>query len=551
MNFVRAYLVGIGVFICVLVIIARLLVLNLDQKEFLQEEGNKRAIGVSEISVHRGIIQDRLGKPLAISTPAFSLHVDPKQLLAADQDLSVLTEYLGVDQEFFKKRMQENIKGRGYYLKRDVPPSKARELLSSGIKGLQADRTFKRFYPAGEVAAHVVGIVDTDDKGIEGLELSHDSWLAGVPGEKKFLRDAHREIVKDEKFLIHAEPGKNLQLTIDMRLQYLAYKELKSAVQSFNAESGSVVLVDVSNGEVLAMVNQPSYNPNFRGHRNHQPERARNRALTDVFEPGSTVKPFTAVAALESGRYSPDSVIDTSPGALKIGSLHIQDPLDRGILSLRQIIAHSSQVGISKLALDIDEHDMWDLFQRLGFGKPLSTGFPGEQNGSLPYRRRWNDIERATFAYGYGLSLTPAHLASAYMTIANDGLKKDLVLVRGSVSDTSRVFSKSVAKQIKQMLVAVVNEGTGRKAAVRGYQVAGKTGTARKLGKGGYKDTNHLAFFAGLAPISQPRLVAVVLINDPQALSSGGGAVAAPVFSRVMQAALRILNVPPEVKGSV
>ncbi|MDC2963959.1 penicillin-binding protein 2 [Gammaproteobacteria bacterium] len=551
MSFLRVYIVVLAVFISALVIVARLLFLNLDQKEFLQREGEKRAIGTSVIKVNRGMIQDRSGKPLAVSTPAFALRLDPAKILSSDQDLSPLADYLQVTPKVLREKIRGHTQGKGYYLRRDVPPSDARRLLDLELKGLQADRTFKRFYPAGEVAAHVVGIVNTDDRGIEGLELAHDKLLTGTPGQKKFLRNAHKEVVKDEQHLILAEPGKNLTVSLDLRLQYLAYKELKSAVSSFEAESGSVVLLDVESGEILAMVNQPSFNPNYRNQRVLDPRALRNRALTDVYEPGSTVKPLTVAAALETGNYSAESSIDTTPGSLKIGSLVVRDPSNRGLLNLDQVIAHSSQVGISKLALNIDAHEVRDLFDRMGIGKTLSIGFPGEETGSLPYFRRWRDIDRVTFAYGYGLTLTPTHLASAYMTIANDGLKRDLTLLRGGSSESTRVFSKAVAAQLKKMLSLVVIDGTGQKAKVDGYRVAGKTGTARKVGSDGYTDTNHLAFFAGLAPASQPKLVAVVLINDPQTARGGGGTIAAPVFSRVMTGALRILNIPPARKGSV
>ncbi|MFL2504329.1 MAG: peptidoglycan D,D-transpeptidase FtsI family protein [Candidatus Azotimanducaceae bacterium] len=551
MSFLRVYTVVLAVFISALLIIARLMFLNLEQKEFLQREGEKRAIGTSVINVNRGMIQDRSGKPLAVSTPAFALRLDPSKILASDQDLSPLAEYLGVTPKMLREKVRENTKGRSYYLRRDVPPSDARKLLDAGLKGLQADRTFKRFYPAGEVAAHVVGIVNTDDKGIEGLELTYDKLLTGTPGQKKFLRNAHREVVKDEQQLVLAEPGQNLTVSLDLRLQYLAYKELKSAVSSFEAQSGSVIILDVESGEILAMVNQPSYNPNYRNYRVLDPKALRNRALTDVYEPGSTVKPLTVAAALETGKYSAESTIDTSPGSLKIGSLLVRDPSNRGLLKLDQVIAHSSQVGISKLALNLNAHEVRAVFDRMGIGKTLSIGFPGEETGSLPYFRRWKDIDRVTFAYGYGLTLTPAHLASAYMTIANDGLKRDLTLLKGGSSELTRVFSTRVAAQLKRMLSLVVIDGTGKKAEVDGYQVAGKTGTARKVGTDGYTDKNHLAFFAGLAPASQPKLVAVVLINDPQTARSGGGAIAAPVFSRVMTGALRILNIPPARKGSV
>ncbi len=337
----------------------------------------------------------------------------------------------------------------------------------------------------------------------------------------------------------------------DQAVEFVKATKVDALAIAMGTSHGAYKFSRKPDGEILAMVNQPSFNPNYRNQRVLDPRALRNRALTDVYEPGSTVKPLTVAAALETGKYSNESSIDTAPGSLKIGSLVVRDPSNRGLLNLDQVIAHSSQVGISKLALNVDAHEVRSLFDRIGIGKTLSIGFPGEETGSLPYFRRWRDIDRVTFAYGYGLTLTPTHLASAYMTIANDGLKRDLTLLRGGSSESTRVFSRAVAGQLKKMLSLVVIDGTGQKAKVDGYQVAGKTGTARKVGSDGYTDTNHLAFFAGLAPASQPKLVAVVLINDPQTARGGGGTIAAPVFSRVMTGALRILNIPPARKGSV
>ena len=399
------------------------------------------------------------------------------------------------------------------------------------------------------MAAHVVGITNNDDIGQEGLELSFNKWLAGTPGKKKVLKNLYGEIVRDVKPVVEARPGKALTLTIDLRLQYLAYRELKSAVRHFRAKSGSVVVLDVETGHVLAMVNQPSYNPNNRI--DLDLAAVRNRAMTDAFEPGSTVKPFTVGVALQTGRYSPESTIDTSPGFVRVGTFTVRDPSDRGVLSLEDIITHSSQVGISRLALDLNEYEVWDMFQKLGFGRDIGSGFPGESTGYLPNHRRWKDIDRAAFAYGYGLKVTPIQLASAYLTIASGGLKKDVSLIDGLPVQDQRVFSREIAEQLKSMLARVVTDGTATRAAISGYRVAGKTGTVRKVGKGGYQDTRHLAFFAGMAPLDNPRLVGVVLINEPQMDQSGGGTIAAPVFSRVIQHALRVLNVPPGLREAV
>ncbi|MGI9322125.1 MAG: peptidoglycan D,D-transpeptidase FtsI family protein, partial [Pseudomonadales bacterium] len=319
-------------------------------------------------------------------------------------------------------------------------------------------------------------------------------------------------------------------------------------VTHYKANAGSCVIVDVATGQVLAMVNQPSYNPNNRTGLNMAA--LRNRALTDAFEPGSTVKPFTAAVALGTNNYTPETTIDTSPGALQVGSFVVEDPRDRGVMTLEQVIAHSSQVGISKLALELDEYEVWKLFRSLGFGQETGLTFPGESLGYLPQRRRWSDIDRVTLAYGYGLAATPVQLASAYLTIASGGMRRELSLLSARTGEATRVLSPHLAQQLKMMLAKVVQEGTGRRAAIHGYQIAGKTGTVRKLGEGGYQDNEHLAFFAGIAPLDNPRLVAVVLIDEPKTTRSGGGAVAAPVFSRVMSAALRILNVIPEKIGA-
>jgi cell division protein FtsI (penicillin-binding protein 3) len=525
---------------------ARLWYLQVLEKDFLQSEGDARTIRIERIEANRGIIQDRMGKPLAVSTPVLSLWYNPSEVLKSDDSLEPLTTYLGVDAGEFDKRLK-NVKSKGFvYLRRHLPPGEVRGILELKIPGIYSKREYKRFYPAGEVAAHVVGFTDVNDKGLEGLELSFDKWLAGTSGERRVLKNLHHEIIRDIKPVSEAQPGRNLTLGIDLRLQYLAYRELKSAVTSFQAESGSVIVLDVESGQVLAMVNQPSYNPNNRV--GLELSAVRNRALTDAYEPGSTVKPFIVGFALQSGKYSPQSTIDTAPGFVRVGNFTIRDPLNRGEITLGEAIMYSSQVGISKLALNLNEYEIRGMFEKLGFGRDTGTGFPGESAGRLPNHRRWTDIERAALAYGYGLTVTPMQLAASYLTIASGGIKRDVSLIAAAERNDQRIYSGEVAGQLKHILASVVTDGTAKKAAIHGYSVAGKTGTARKMGESGYEDTRHLAFFAGIAPVDHPRLVCVVVINEPKGESYGGGATAAPVFSRVMQNALRILNVPPEAQ---
>jgi len=546
MMIARIHLVGIVVISLSAVMMVRLWYLQVLEKDFLQDQGDARTIRMERINAHRGIIEDRRGKPLAVSTPVLSLWANPSEVLEAEANLDPLITYLGVKTEEFDNRLNRAKSKNFVYLRRHLPPSEAREILELKIPGIYAEREYHRFYPAGEVAAHLVGFTNVNDKGQEGLELSFDEWLAGTPGKKKVLKNLYGEIIRDIKPVAEAQPGKTLTLGIDLRLQYLAYRELKSAVKFFQAKSGSLVVLDVESGQVLAMVNQPSYNPNNRV--GLDLNAVRNRALTDVFEPGSTVKPFTVGVALQSGNYSPQSTIDTAPGLVRVGNFTVRDPRNRGEITLGEIIVHSSQVGISKLALDLNEYEVWGMFEKLGFGRDIGTGFPGESSGFLPNHRRWKDIERVTFAYGYGLTVTPLQLAASYLTIASGGIKKDISLIQGTGRNDQRIYSTKVADQLKQILALVVTEGTAKKAAIEGYSVAGKTGTVRKMGESGYEDTRHLAFFAGMAPVAHPRLVGVVLINEPKIDKSGGGSIAAPVFSRVMQSALRILNVPPAVQ---
>ena len=545
----RIYLVGALVLLLSGGMATRLVYLQINDRVFLQNKGDKLTVRTEEINAHRGIIQDRRGKPLAVSTPALSLWAHPGEVLSSHVNLAPLAALLGDDLEELKARLYRKRHKTFLYLHRHMPPAHARRILALDTPGIYAEREYHRFYPAGEVASHIVGFTNIDDKGLEGLEKTFDQMLAGVPGSKKVLKNNRGEIFRDLMPVAEAVPGRTLTLAIDLRVQYLAYRELKAAVTQHRAESGSVVVLDVATGQVLAMANLPSYNPNNRNNLDYNA--VRNRALTDMYEPGSTVKPFTVAVALESGKYQPGSTIDTDPGYLLVGQHTITDPSNRGVMSLRQIITHSSQVGISKLALSLNEHEVWKMFQKMGFGHITSIGFQGESAGYLPGHRRWSDIDRVTFAYGYGLTVTPLQLASAYLVIASGGLKKQVSLIARAETESTRVLSPRVAGQLKEMLAQVVRQGTGVKAQIKGYKVAGKSGTVRKMGDSGYQDTRHLAFFAGLAPLDKPRLVGVVVINGPGLRQGGGGAVAAPVFSRVMFNALRILNVAPARTGAV
>ena len=543
MNTGRLLLVASLVVVLSSAMMIRLWYLQVFDKDFLQDQGDARTIRMERINAHRGIIQDRYGKPLAVSTPALSLWANPGEVLNTKDPLGPLIDYLGVSEKSFIDRLSKAQKKNFVYLRRHLPPAEARNIMKLGIAGVYAEREYNRFYPAGEVTSHLVGFTNIDDKGQEGLELSYDHWLAGSPGKKKVLKNLHGEIVRDIAPIAEARSGRDLTLGVDLRLQYLAYRELKSAVIHYEAESGSAVILDVETGRVLAMVNQPSFNPNNR--KRLDMNAVRNRAVTDVFEPGSTVKPFTVGVALQTDRYEPGTVIDTSPGFYRVGGFTIRDPHDRGVINLSEVIAQSSQVGIAKLALDLNEYDVRSMFESLRFGQDLGSGFPGERAGFLPYYRRWKDIDRAAFAYGYGLTVTPMQLAGAYLTIASGGIRRDISVLSDTPIVEQRIYPVEIAEQLKTMLNGVVTNGTATKAAIDGYSVAGKTGTVRKIGEGGYQDTEHLAFFAGLAPVEKPRLVGVILINGPKTTRTGGGAIAAPVFSRVIGNALRIMNVAP------
>jgi cell division protein FtsI (penicillin-binding protein 3) len=519
--------------------------------EFLQDQGAMRSVRTAEIPAYRGVITDRRGEPLAVSTPVVSIWANP-QLLKDSPRLAELAEALDMELSALQDKLARYEGKQFMYLQRHQVPTDARTILDRKIAGVFGEREYRRFYPAGEVAAQLVGFTNMDGQGIDGLELTYNDWLQGKPGKKKYIKDLHGEVVRDIGVLQPAESGKDIRLSIDLRLQYVQHRELQRAVTALGAESGTVVTLDSHTGEVLAMVNYPVYNPN--GQKAGSPAGMRNRAITDVYEPGSTMKSLTLVAALESGRFTPETMIDTSPGRIRVGPKVYPDPRNYGLISVTRVLQKSSQVGVTKIALDLGHEPIWEVFNRFGIGQAPGTGFPGESAGNLPNRPRWYATEKVSLAFGYGISATPLQLASAYSVFANDGVQQpvSLVALEGEAPAGKRVITSETAAQLLGMLHAVTNEdGTARKARVAGYQVGGKTGTVHKVGPRGYEDNKYVAWFAGIAPIDNPRIVTVVVINDPKGALYGGGAIAAPLFSEMTGAALRILHVPPTETGTI
>lgn len=513
--------------------------------EFLQKQGAARALRTEEITALRGMITDRNGEPLAVSTPVATLWANPKFLLTEERDWAELAAALNIPKSELEERLALYKNKQFMYLKRQVSPTLARNVMALNLPGIYQKRKYKRFYPAGEVAAQVVGFTSIDDQGQEGMELAYEEWLQGSSGSKKVLKDLKGRVIKDVQLVESAEAGKDLHLSLDLRIQYLAYRELKKVIQQFQAKAGSVVVLDTQNSEVLAMVNHPSFNPNNRTQMNVAG--LRNRAVTDMFEPGSTVKPFTIAAALESGAYTPDTIVDTSPGRIKVGRKTLIDPVNYGAINLTKIITKSSQVGTTKVALSLEADAIRNVFYRVGLGQATGSGFPGESVGLLPAHRRWRPIEQATFAFGHGVSLTALQLAQAYSVIANGGEKKQVSLIKQKQGGyTESVMDEEVANNILAMMRTVTQPGgTATRASVPAYSVAGKTGTVHKIRNGEYADDEYIALFAGIAPANNPRFVAVIVVDEPSTGKYYGGEVAAPVFAEVMAGVLRLYSVPP------
>jgi len=531
---------------------ARAVELQLLEHGFLAKQGDDRSMRVVKIAAHRGAITDRSGEPLALSTPVDSVWVNPQELNDNIDQLPKLARALQEDPQVLARRITSNLDREFLYVVRHMPPDQAARIKALGIPGVNLSREYRRYYPAGEVTAHVVGFTTVDDQGQEGLEQGFDQLLNGEDGSKRVIQDLYGRYVENIESIRAPRPGRDLVTSIDLRIQYLAYRDLKAAMQEYQAQAGSVIVLDVDTGEVLAMVNQPSYNPNDREQRKF--DLYRNRAATDIFEPGSSIKPFIMAAALASGQYRPDSVVDTSPGFIKVGTKVFEDENNLGVIDLATILAKSSNVGTAKVALSLKPEQIYKTLTGLGFGQVTGGGYPNESAGMLSNYTHWRPIGIATLSHGYGISVTPLQLAHAYATIGAGGIRRPISFERvtGPVPG-EQVLDPKVAHELVELMEQVVAKGgTATRAAVVGYKVSGKTGTAFKSIAGGYSTDKIMAVFAGLVPASHPRIATVVVIDEPSrdvqqgGTLAQGGTVAAPVFSSVMSGALRLMDVPPD-----
>ena len=517
-------------------------------KTFLQKEGNARYSRMLSLQAYRGKILDRNGELLAISSPVETIWANPSDVTIDATKTEKLAALLAITTTDVDKKLA-NTQREFVYLKRRLSPEVAAKVMSLGIPGVYTQREYKRYYPAADVTGHLVGFTGLDDNGQEGFELAQNTWLSGKSGSRRVIKDRQGHIVEDLEAVKVPQDGHDLVLSIDRRIQYLAYRELAKSVEANKAVAGAAVVLDAKTGEVLAMVNFPTYNPN---NPINIVGKTRNRAITDTFEPGSTMKPVAVSAALESGNFKPESLIQTSPGTLTIGPATIHDSHVHGLITVGQVIQLSSNVGAAKMALTLKPEYLWGIFNQIGFGAPAHIGFPGEGSGRVRNYKTWRPIEQATMSFGHGISVTLLQLARAYTVFANDGELRPVSLLKLNESPVGRqVYSALVANEMKSMLETVVLPGgTALKAQIAGYRVAGKTGTAHKLGAHGYEDNKYVASFVGMAPASNPRLIMAVMIDEPSNGEYYGGAVAAPVFSKVMSDALRLLGVPQDAPNN-
>ncbi len=531
-------------------LIARALYLQIVEQEFLYSQGEQRQIRTIETPAYRGTIRDRFGTALAISTPVDSVWVNPAEVLQNLPALKQVVSKLGLDYGGTVTRLKQKANKEFVYLKRQLEPALASQV-AAVAGGVYLQREYHRYYPAGEVVSHLVGYTNIDDQGQEGLELIYDEWLRAQPGKRRVIRDQRGAVVENIAQVKRALSGNDLTSSIDMRLQYIAYRSLARVMKYHAAKSASAVVVDVKTGEILAMVNQPSYNPNQT--RNESAAKRRNRALTDVFEPGSAVKPFTLAAAIDRGLFDATSRIDTAPGWIMVSGFPVKDVRNYGELDLAGILRKSSNVGASRIAQALQGEELWQSFSDYGFGESSGVVFPAESSGYFSHFSRWQPLDHATMGFGYGLSVSITQLARAYLVIANRGRKLDLSLIKQNPEDmrdneiSRHVMKASTAKMLLTMLEQVVGPGgTAQQAAIDGYRIAGKTGTVKKNVEGGYQKDVYMAIFAGIAPVSNPRLVMAVVIDEPTQNGYYGGQVAAPVFHEVMSNALRILDIAPD-----
>ncbi len=560
----RSHMLGALLLLSFLGLVVRAIYLQGMHNDFLQQKGELRYSRVIEISAHRGMITDRHGEPLAISTPVESVWASPRDIDATPRQLKKLANLIRMNVVEVRKRISDQQRDF-VYLRRHLPPDITAKVVELDIPGIFLKREFRRYYPTGELTAHMLGFTDIDDNGQEGIELGWQDTLAGKSGSRRVIKDRKGRIVEDVESILEPKPGQDIALSIDSKIQYLAYRELKQAMEINKAKAGEIVVLDTQTGEVLALVNLPTYNPNNRIKTNSG--RARNRVLTDVFEPGSTLKPFTVASALEAGGIKPDTIFQTAPGTLTIGKATISDSHREGPLTVAQVIQKSSNVGAAKIALTLSPQTLWETFSRSGFGASTGSGFPGEVNGKLRPYQTWRPIEQATMSYGHGIAVNLLQLARAYTLFSEEGKLKPVSLLKVNTPVVGKqVISRDTALAVSKMLEMVVQPGgTAPLAQISGYRVAGKTGTSHKLEGKGYAKDRYIATFVGYAPVSKPRLIIAVMLDEPSAGQYFGGTVAAPVFSQVMVGALRILNVPhdapinnlvlsptiPELKGDV
>jgi cell division protein FtsI (penicillin-binding protein 3) len=531
-----------------LLLMLQSLYLQNTNKEFLQKKGSDRYSRVLNLQAYRGKISDRNGEILAVNSPVESVWINPSEMAVNEKQKSIIGKLLNINQKALNQKVAD--KKRSFvYLKRRISPDLARQVEDLNIEGLYLQREYRRFYPAGDVVSHVVGFTGVDGDGQEGIELKQNEVLSGVAGKRRVIKDRKGYVVEELELLSEPKDGQELVLSIDRRIQYLAFRELAKAVVKFKAKAASAVVLDAKTGEVLAMVNFPTYNPNnpknIKG-------KTRNRAVTDMFEPGSTIKPIAAAAGMEYGGYQSTTKIDTAPGYMKIGPATIHDSHPSEVLTVAEVVQKSSNVGAAKIALSLDKEKLWTTFKDLGFGSRTHIEFPGEARGQVRDYKTWRPIEQATMSYGHGISVTLLQLAKAYTVFANDGKIMPVSLMKlNQVPTGERVFSSQVASDVKDMLELVVQPGgTGMKAQVAGYRIGGKTGTAHKLGENGYEKDKYVGSFVGLAPASNPKIIMAVMIDEPTSGEYYGGTVAAPVFSTVMADVLRLLAVPQDAPNN-
>ena len=547
----RLGFVILGVMALFVVLLLRVLALQgfdwYKHEGLLDRQGDVRTIRTEAIPANRGMVTDRHGVPLAVSTPVASIWMNPRHVDMTDTNLNKVAALLGYTSRDFKAKIIANKQRYFVYLRRHMAPPDADAVMALKVAGIYQQQESKRYYPAGEVTASLLGYTDIDGKGQEGVEFIYEQWLQGAPGKRQVVKDLYQRTIKLLRRIKEPTQGKDIALSIDLRVQYMAYRALKKAVSYHQAKSGSIVMLDVTTGEILAMASQPSFNPNNRTRIDINA--VRNRAVTDLFEPGSTIKPITMVSALKSGQYSSDTVIDTSPGYIEVGGKVLLDPVNYGLMSMTKILAKSSQVGTTKIALALDQEHIKETFLQFGLGQFITTGYPGESPGYLPYDSHWSPLEQSTYSFGHGMSVNTLQLANVYSVLANDGIKRSVSLLkRTDAPESERMIESRYVTPVNAMMAQVTSiKGTGKKAQTDAYSVAGKTGTSNIVGDKGYDANRYIALFAGFAPAKKPRIAAAIVIKDPKGDQYYGGEVASPVFSEVVSSALRILDVVPDL----